>query len=126
MDENSSMSVHNNIYISDSYGKHEGAAIISLPNMSDANSGKKKRKQNKSKDLSSKIKLNENKLNISTESKLNNIQEEALVPLNKEPQSNNTSNIKVAIRLRPIHQKEIDDGQFEIVQIVDQKVISIN
>ena len=32
------------------------------------------------------------------------------------------SNIKVAVRLRPISQNEIDEGQFEIVQIVDQKV----
>lgn len=38
-----------------------------------------------------------------------------------------TSNIKVAVRLRPINENEIEDGQFEIVQIVDQKVsMSLN
>jgi hypothetical protein len=34
--------------------------------------------------------------------------------------SKGTSNIKVAVRLRPIHQKEIDDNQFEIVQILSE------
>jgi hypothetical protein len=35
------------------------------------------------------------------------------------------SNIKVAVRLRPINQNEIEEGQFEIVQIVDQKVSNL-
>ena len=118
------MSSPNHIYISDSYSKHEGAAIISLPNMSDVNSGKKKRKQKKKlKDIPNKAKLTENKLNISSESKLINIQEEAQSPLHREIVPTNSSNIKVAIRLRPLNQKEIEDNQFEIVQIVDQKVI---
>lgn len=33
-----------------------------------------------------------------------------------------TSNIQVAVRLRPISDNEINEGQFEIVQIVDEKV----
>jgi hypothetical protein len=32
------------------------------------------------------------------------------------------ANIRVFIRVRPLNQNEIDDDQFEIVQILDDKV----
>lgn len=58
----------------------------------------------------------------------------ALINIKEEPEimrktvgKGQTSNIKVAVRLRPINENEIEDGQFEIVQIVDQKVsMSLN
>lgn len=54
-----------------------------------------------------------------------NIQEENGSPIKTVAVRGNTANIRVAIRLRPLSKIEIDDDQFEIVEIVDNKVSTV-
>jgi hypothetical protein len=109
-------------YQSDSYNRHEAGAIISLPDLSDATSGKKKRKFSQSSEKSQKRKLNKNNIYVKRDNQLINIKEEDTGTFQITTTAKSTSNIKVAVRLRPLNSKEIEDGQFEIVQILDQKV----
>lgn len=110
-------------YQSDSYNRHEAGAIISLPDLSDATSGKKKkRKFSRSSEKSQKRKLNKNNIYVKRDNQLINIKEEDTGTFQITTTNKSTSNIKVAVRLRPLNNKEIDDDQFEIVQILDQKV----
>ena len=50
------------------------------------------------------------------------VEEENASPNKIVPKKNDSSNIQVAVRLRPLTEKEIEEEQFEIVQVLDQKV----
>lgn len=108
------------VYQSDNQSRGGGGAIISLPDMSDTNSGKKKRKVSRSSEKTSSNK--KNNFLVQKQKSLTNIQEEATPTLQVVPKKGDSSNIKVVVRLRPLCDKEIEEDQFEIVQILDQKV----
>lgn len=56
------------------------------------------------------------------DNQLVNIKEEDTGKFDITTTDPNKSNIKVAVRLRPLNNKEIESDQFEIVQILDGKV----
>jgi len=106
-------------YHSDSQSRHEEGGIISLPDMSDTNSVKRKRKLSNS---SGKKKAKKSKTNIYTKknNELVKIEEAESAALEVTQNFSKKSNIKVAVRLRPLGDKEIEEDQFEIVNILDK------
>lgn len=97
-------------YVSDYQKRHEEGGIISLPDMSDANSAKKKKK--------GKGKFKKNDVQVKRNNQLVNIKEEDTGTFDVKVNKSRSSNIRVGVRLRPIQSKEIDDGQFEIINIL--------
>lgn len=71
---------------------------------------------------SKKPKASKTNIYVKRDNQLVNIKEEDTGTFQVTTTDPNKSNIKVAVRLRPLNNKEIEDDQFEIVQILDQKV----
>lgn len=96
--------------------------MISLPSLSDTNSGKKKkRKSTKSVDKKHKPLPSKKNLFVKRNNELVGIKEEpGIMEVTQTLQR--SSNIRVVVRLRPLHNKEIEEDQFEIAQVVEKNV----
>jgi hypothetical protein len=110
-----------NGHLSDSNSRHEGGMVISLPSMSDTNSVKKKSKPLKPVNKKHKPTPSKKKLYVKRNNELVGIKEEPGI-METTQTLHRSSNIKVAVRLRPLHDKEIEEDQFEIVQVVENSV----
>ena len=69
-----------------------------------------------------KPKASKAKIYVKRDNQLVNIKEEDTGTFSVTMTNPTSSNIKVAVRLRPLNQKEIDDDQFEITQLLDKNV----